>query len=146
MNFSSAILEHALMRHQIIYVFLKVCLDRHAASVHQVTKNNIQVNQSKGQASPQGRRLSEQKPWGWAAFPNSSEFQIPFPVNCKGQLFKAFKFWKAKKYFKWSGGKSCGLRQINHMPYYSVDLNVHIQNRGKSVSSRKVVWVNMILD
>lgn len=51
MNFSTI---RALRREQIIYVFLKVCLGRHAASVHQITKNRRQVNQRKDKVFPKG--------------------------------------------------------------------------------------------
>lgn len=59
MNFSTI---HALRREQIIYVFLKVCLGRHAASVHQITKNRRQVNQRKDKVFPRGVRISWRNP------------------------------------------------------------------------------------
>lgn len=82
---------HALMRHRIIYVFLKVCIDRHAASAHQITKNSREVNQKKDKASPSGVKISWKKPRRAAEIPNN-KCEGPIHVTLKKQSFKAFTF------------------------------------------------------
>lgn len=69
-------------------MFLKDCLYRHVASAHQITKYNIQVNQSKGPVCSQQTKVTEQKPRGSATVPNSNELLIPLPVKTKEQSFK----------------------------------------------------------
>lgn len=96
---------NALMRQQIIYMFPRFCLDSHAASVHQITKNNIQVSQRKVSSSMR-------KPQSSTAIPNNSKTQALLHVKIKRQSFQAFKFWKKKQDLDEVVGKHCGINLI----------------------------------